>query len=131
MSSKKHEYTYVGTIRFSFGSETRTKEVLLRGTAKRWYDERGRYWPKESSDRWVSYRRTTYSNAVELDLESVRPLTVEEMRAPLAEEVRVMERSVANARETLNVHRATLRDAVEALYEFDRKHWKDSVNNEG
>ena len=125
----KHEYTHVGTVNIysAWGGEKKnSRDTWLRGTAKRWYDDSGDWWPKVPrgiSDEVRCGTETDYSQmSRRLDLSTVRLLTVAELREPLEAIHQYNIEEVRRLYVTINEAKTNLSESVASLEAFDRKH---------
>ena len=82
------EFTHVGMVTLYQRGKAQggPKAVQIRETKARWYDQEdqyGRWWPKEStSDNRLPVQSYDGFGVKRLDLTSIRPLTVAELREP-------------------------------------------------
>jgi len=134
MTMTKKPMTHAGTVRYM----NKSTEVQLRETPTRYYTASGyAYWPKKVdrySDRRCVFQQGTASSycGKTLDLDSIRPLTVEERRTVLSDmvagvtgKVKRLEAEMAEVQVRMDQELKALRDARAALSSFDRENFNN------
>ena len=126
------ELTHIGMVqKYQNGERSGDpKWTRLRGTKKRWYAGDGRYdlwWPREG-DGCVSnanpsqYGQDWSRGDHRLDLSTVRPMTVAELREPLAATVAHRQRLLDAAKQKVFEMESFLSEATAPLKAFDKNH---------
>lgn len=127
------ELTHIGMVqrwgRYSDNEDGEPFAVRLRGTKTRWCagtSSYGDWWPtaeKHGACEKVDLGSRNYSAFVKrLDLSTVREMTTEELRGPLASAVAHGREMLANAKQVVVEAELVLAGVTEPLKAFDKKH---------